>query len=222
MLDRTTVSTKGAEGKVLVVRLVFERRAGKAVSGEWLYLLFGNQFLIGREEGCEIRITNDRISRKHCLIRLLEDQAKLTDLGSTNGTARNGELIEDEIILENRDKIDVGQGVVFRVRLCSRAGRLSSVRLHGGNEVYLLASNEVLIGKFQEEGGDVDLMIYDASLGSRHCRIEHFYNDNFIVALSPEAPVLVNGKPVKELGLKDGDLIELADSAFRWKVVSLT
>ncbi len=222
MLDRTTVATKGSEGKVLVVRLVFERRAGQKVSGEWLYLLFGGQFLIGREEGCEIRIIDDRISRKHSLIRLGEENASLTDLGSTNGTYRNGELVEDDIIIENQDKIDVGQAVVYKVRTCHRNRRLSSIRLNNGGEAYLLATNEILLGRFQEDSPEIDLMIYDSSVDARQCRIEHFYNDNFIVALSPEAPILVNGKPVKELGLKDGDLVEIGQSAFRWKIVSLT
>jgi len=222
MLDRTTVATKGSEGRVLVVRLVFERRAGQKVSGEWLYLLFGNQFLIGREEGCEIRIIDDRISRKHCLIRMGEENVSLADLGSTNGTYRNGERVEDEIIIVNRDKIDVGEAVVFKVRTCHRNARLSSVRLNNGDEVYLLAANEIYLGSFQEETQEIDLMIYDSAVEARHCRIEHFYNDNFIVALSPDAPVLVNGKPVKELGLKDEDLVELGATAFRWKIISLT
>jgi|YelNatPaOPRAMG01_1025707.scaffolds.fasta_scaffold70083_2 pSer/pThr/pTyr-binding forkhead associated (FHA) protein len=222
MLDRTTVASGSSAGKVLVVRVVFERRGGQKVSGEWLYLLFGNQFLIGREEGCEIRIIDERISRKHCLIRLGEENASLTDLGSTNGTFRNGELVEDEIIIENRDKLNLGEAVVYKVRTCRRSGKLSSVRLHNGGEVYLLASNEILLGRFQESGDEVDLMIYDESVQPKHCRIEHFYNDNFIVALSPEAPLFVNGNPVKELGLKDGDLVELGGTAFRWKIISMT
>ena len=222
MLDRTTVATRGSEGKVLVVRLVFEKRAGQKVTGEWLYLLFGNQFLIGREEGCEIRIIDERVSRKHCLIRLGEENPSLTDLGSTNGTYRNGELVEDEIFIENQDKIDVGQAFVYRVRVCHRNGRLSSLRLHNGGEVYLLASNEIIIGRFEEDSRDVDLMIYDSSIEPRHCRIEHFYNDNFIVSLAMDSMVRVNGKEVKEIGLRDGDLVELGGSAFRWQVISLT
>ena len=222
MLEHTTVSTRGAEGKVLVVWIVFEKRAGQKVSGESLYILFGSQFLIGREEGCEIRIMDERVSRKHCLIKFSEEGARLTDLGSTNGTYRNEQLIEDEIILSTKDKIDLGHAVTYRVRICSRAEKLSSVRLSSSKEVYLLASSELLIGKFAEESRDVDLMIYDPSIAVQHCRIEHFYNDNFIISLAPDNPVKVNGKPVKELGLKDGDLVELGNTAFRWKIISLT
>jgi hypothetical protein len=222
MLEHTTVSTRGPEGKVLVVWIVFEKRAGQKVSGESLYVLFGSQFLIGSEEGCEIRIMDDRISRKHCLIKFSEEGIRLTDLGSTNGTYRNEQLIEDEIILSTKDKIDLGHAVTYRVRLCQRADKISSVRLSSQKEVYLLAGSEILLGKFTEESRDVDLMIYDPSILVKHCRVEHFYNDNFIISLSPDAPVRVNGKPVKELGLKDGDLVELGNTAFRWKIISLT
>ena len=222
MLDHTTVSTRGPEGKVLVVWIVFEKRAGQKVSGESLYILFGSQFLIGREEGCEIRILDDRISRKHCLIKFSEEGVRLTDLGSTNGTYRNEQLIEDEIILSTKDKIDLGHAVTYRVRLCQRSEKISSVRLSSSKEVYLLAGSEILLGKFAEESRDVDLMIYDPSILVQHCRLEHFYNDNFIISLSADAPAKVNGKPVKELGLKDGDLVELGNTAFRWKIISLT
>jgi len=222
MEDRTIVSTRGPGGTVLVARVVLERRAGKKVSGEWFYLLFGSQFLIGREEGNEIRIIDDRVSRKHCLIKLGEDSVRVADLGSTNGTYRNEVLIEDEIILENKDQLDVGRAVIYRVRLCFRNNRLSSVRLFGGGEVYFLAGNEFIIGKYQERDSDVDLMIYDPLLKERHCRIEHFYNDNFIVSLAMDSMVRVNGKEVKEIGLRDGDLVELGGSAFRWQVISLT
>jgi len=222
MLEHTTVSTKGPEGKVLVVWIVFEKRSGQKVSGEALYILFGTQFLLGREEGCELRIMDDRVSRKHSLIKFSEDGVRLTDLGSTNGTYRNEELIEDEILLSSKDKIDLGHAMTYRVRLCTRAEKLSSVRLSSPKEVYLLANSELVIGRFAEESREVDLMIYDPSIQVQHCRIEHFYNDNFIISLSPENPVKVNGKPVKELGLKDGDLVELGNTAFRWKIISLT
>jgi len=222
MQEHTTVSTRNADGKVLVVWLVFERRAGQKVTGESLYILFGTQFLIGREQGCEIRIMDDRISRKHCLIKFTEEGARLTDLGSTNGSYHNGALIEDEVMLMTKDKLDMGHAVNFRVRVVERSGKLSSVRLSSSGEIYLLANTELLIGQFGEENHNTDLLIYDPSILPQHSRLEHFYNDNFIISLSKESPVHVNGKPVKELGLKDGDLVEIGDTAFRWKVISLT
>ena len=222
MQEHTTVSTRSTEGKVLVVWIVFERRAGQKVTGESLYILLGTQFLIGREEGCEIRIMDERISRKHSLIKFTDDGARLTDLGSTNGTYQNGALIEDEVMLMSKDKIDLGHAVTYRVRVCSRVNKLSSIRLSSSGEIYLLANTEMIIGRFGEENHDTDLMIYDPSIQLQHCRIEHFYNDNFIISLDPKNPAKVNGKPVKELGLKDNDLIELGDTSFRWKIISLT
>ncbi len=222
MEDRTRAESESRPGNVLVVRLVFEKRAGKKITGEWLYLLFGEQFLIGREEGCEIRVLDERVSRKHCLVKLAEENAYLVDLGSTNGTYRNGILVEEEIILENKDRIELGKVIRFQTRICRRNSKLSSLRLSTKEEVYLLARSEIVLGKYREGAQDVDLMIYDPALKERHCKIEHFYKENLISSLVPESPVKVNGKPVKEAPLKDGDLVEVGESAFHWKVISVT
>ncbi len=222
MDERTRAGAEPREGSILVVRLVFEKRAGRKVKGEWLYLLFGEQFLLGREEGCEIRVIDDRVSRKHCLIKLEDDGAHLVDLGSTNGTYRNGQLVEEEIILESKDRLNLAKVLTYQVRVCSRQGKLSSIRLVDGNEVYLLARSEILIGNYQEGEDEVDLMIYDPSLKTAHAKIEHLYKNNIISVLEPEYPLKVNGKPAREMELKDGDLIELGETAFRWKIISFT
>ncbi len=222
MDDHTRVESEPRQGDVLVVRLVFERRAGRKVKGEWLYLLFGEQFLLGREEGCEIRIIDDRISRKHCLIKLEDDGAHLIDLGSTNGTYRNGQPVEEEIILENKDLLNLGKVITYQVRVCYRQGKLSSARLVNGGEVYLLARSEILLGRYEETNDEVDLLIYDPSLKIFHAKIENLYKNNIISALESDCLLKVNGKPVKEMEIKDGDLIELGETGFRWKVISFT
>jgi pSer/pThr/pTyr-binding forkhead associated (FHA) protein len=71
--------------------------------------------VIGRREDCDFRIPLGEISRKHC--RLIKDgqTLRLEDLGSSNGTFRNGERIQ-EAELQPGDTIQVGP-VIFVVQI---------------------------------------------------------------------------------------------------------
>ncbi|HWE35623.1 MAG TPA: FHA domain-containing protein [Isosphaeraceae bacterium] len=69
---------------------------------------------VGRQEGCQLRISSSQVSRRHC--QLLEQQGALVvkDLGSSNGTFVNGRRISDAQVLQAGDEISIGQ-VRFRI-----------------------------------------------------------------------------------------------------------
>jgi pSer/pThr/pTyr-binding forkhead associated (FHA) protein len=224
MEDRTRVTTTGSSSgatdrQTLRVRLVFEVRAGTPVKNEAINLLFGNQMLVGREPTCDIPIIDNRVSRKHALLRIDPDAIRLTDLGSTNGTIRNGEPVTEEIIVMDRDRIDFGRARTFETKMIERDGHLASIRLAWGTDAYLLAPAEVLIGRADPANRACDLLIYDPALELRHARLEHFYGNTFVVSLNEQNPVKVNGKPVKELEIHSGQLLELGKTLVRYEVV---
>lgn len=64
--------------------------------------------VVGREKGCDLRIPIPSVSRKHCELRQEDDSLVVKDLGSSNGTYRNGKRIEDEEQVEAGDQIAVG------------------------------------------------------------------------------------------------------------------
>lgn len=68
----------------------------------------GNQLLIGRGEGCDLRPRNDNISRRHCVIRVTDSQILIQDLGSKNGTYVNGKRVDGEEGLKAGDTVAVG------------------------------------------------------------------------------------------------------------------
>jgi predicted component of type VI protein secretion system len=76
------------------------------------FVLPGAEVLIGRDDGCQIRITSQDVSRKHCLIRLTETGWTMRDLGSQNGTYLNDVLSGSESPLRPGDRLRVGPMVL--------------------------------------------------------------------------------------------------------------
>lgn len=68
------------------------------------------RFLIGRREGCDIRIAVASISREHCELRVEDGRLLIKDLGSSNGTYVNRQRVQ-EVQLSPGDLIAVGPAV---------------------------------------------------------------------------------------------------------------
>lgn len=66
-------------------------------------------FVIGKGEGCNLRVNNKAISRKHLQITRYGENFFLEDMGSTNGTFVNGQRIE----AGERIKIKDGQEIIL-------------------------------------------------------------------------------------------------------------
>lgn len=76
----------------------------------------GPTFLIGRGETCQIRPQSRLVSRKHCMISVAEGSVAIEDCGSTNGTYVNGQKLEKQRLLSNRDLVKIGT-LEFKVHL---------------------------------------------------------------------------------------------------------
>jgi pSer/pThr/pTyr-binding forkhead associated (FHA) protein len=88
---------------------------------------------VGREEGNDIQLNDERISRFHAKIQLDHDRMVLTDLGSTNGTKVNGEDIQLRI-LRYGDLISVGRSVLLFGSREQIAKRLQDLRLSSSGD----------------------------------------------------------------------------------------
>ncbi|MCA9172942.1 MAG: FHA domain-containing protein [Planctomycetales bacterium] len=55
-------------------------------------------FVIGRADTADLRLVSNRVSREHAVLSWEDGQFWLRDLGSTNGTFRNGTRIEREAV----------------------------------------------------------------------------------------------------------------------------
>jgi pSer/pThr/pTyr-binding forkhead associated (FHA) protein len=63
---------------------------------------------IGRAEEAGIVIDDDQVSRRHALVTVFDDGARIDDLGSTNGTWVNGARIAVPHPLLEGDELRVG------------------------------------------------------------------------------------------------------------------
>jgi pSer/pThr/pTyr-binding forkhead associated (FHA) protein len=74
----------------MILRLQHQRPDGEVDS---YYLKPGRRYHIGRGSGCEIRILDLKLSRKHCALEFSGNHWQVVDLLSTNGCTLNGEQI---------------------------------------------------------------------------------------------------------------------------------
>src|SRR5579875_32357 len=71
--------------------------------------------LIGRKEGCDVRLEHKSVSKIHCVLAKTDGLLLLRDLGSTNGTRVNGTRVRRAALLPN-DQISIAH-YKFRVYL---------------------------------------------------------------------------------------------------------
>ncbi len=81
-------------------------------------LAAGCGVILGADQGCDVRIDIDHISREHAEFWVDESERLfIRDLGSTNGTRVNGQKIAPRVDTEltNGDVVDLHGGVTFWV-----------------------------------------------------------------------------------------------------------
>jgi DNA-binding NtrC family response regulator len=66
------------------------------------------EVIIGRSPSCTILLEDAKVSRRHVRIVVEGGQARVSDLGSRNGTVVNGEKVETEVVMLPGDRLQVG------------------------------------------------------------------------------------------------------------------
>ena len=73
----------------------------------------GEKCVVGREEGCELVLVEEKISRRHAQLEAVGDGRYLVrDLGSTNGTFVNGQRISAPVLLQGGEELRFGDTAV--------------------------------------------------------------------------------------------------------------
>ena len=136
--------------------------------------------IIGRSSKADIQIDQEAVSRNHCKIINTGKTIMLRDLGSTNGTYINDELV-DEYVLRDGDFIKIGR-CIFKFLSGSNIEnayheeiyRLTTIDglTQVYNKRYFVETLEREIGRAQRYRRDLSLIMFD---------IDHFkkVNDTF-------------------------------------------
>lgn len=109
-------------------------------------LIEGNALMIGRSRDCDIKITDDVCSGKHCSITLKKNTIVLKDLDSTNGTFLGSKriskaymkvehefMIGSTIISLDLDQISSDERMALSLAL-SKGSKYRSITMYGINE----------------------------------------------------------------------------------------
>jgi hypothetical protein len=82
--------------------------------GDIYKLRFGDN-IIGRDKVCSVILGTPGVSRRHATIHIAPDGITIEDLGSKNGTWKNGKRLESRVELRDGDHIRIGGlSMVFR------------------------------------------------------------------------------------------------------------
>jgi hypothetical protein len=69
---------------------------------------------IGRSAECDVQLQDTYLSSRHARVANDDGELSIEDLGSTNGTYVNQELVKGRVLIERGDIVQVG-GVLFEV-----------------------------------------------------------------------------------------------------------
>ncbi len=73
-----------------------------ANSGQ-IYQLTKPRVILGRGAGCDIQLPDSEVSRRHAMLEIRQDEARISDLGSTNGTYVEGVRVESTTIASHQE-----------------------------------------------------------------------------------------------------------------------
>lgn len=75
--------------------------------------MLDNSLLIGRDANCDVPVINRQVSRRHARLTRASEGVLLEDLGSKNGTHRNGKIVTGPVLLKDGDVVQIALAQKF-------------------------------------------------------------------------------------------------------------
>jgi pSer/pThr/pTyr-binding forkhead associated (FHA) protein len=128
------------------VKLVMFRNDGKRKE----FPIVSRTVVIGRAEGCDLRVPLLSVSRRHCEVTVEGDEVMVRDLGSSNGTYVNNKKVAEKE-LQAGDRLVVGP-VVFTVQINGKPEEIQPVKTKGQKlSESSLVGDTAVAGKAKED-----------------------------------------------------------------------
>jgi pSer/pThr/pTyr-binding forkhead associated (FHA) protein len=143
---------------------------------------FESRCKIGRVDDNDVILVDPGISRAHARLHGMRGVYLVEDLGSSNGTRLNGELIEGPEVLRDGDYVGIGQATVqfsnldmtrsgddtARIRLTDKQkARLDHTGVSGGPKEQLAELWKTPRGKLMAVGGGMAVLLLVAGMGKQ-------------------------------------------------------
>ena len=182
----------------------------------------GPSYLVGRDPGCDIVITDARVSWRHAVLSLTGGRWVLADNGSTNGTYAEGRRA-DRIEITGPSLIRLGHPADGALLDCTvgDAGRLTAGDAQSAGVADAgprpdrnagpRPDRTVRIGR----APDNDIVLRDLDISRHHAELRIVQGSCHIVDLGSHAGTFVNGRPVSTAPLSDGDLVGVGSVLLR-------
>lgn len=201
----------------------FLRGLSESVAGKEFPL--DGKVVIGRDPACDITLDSAEISRQHAELAPRGNRVTLRDLGSTNGTRVNGQLVT-HAILKPGDKFsldltafellggenDSNQTLIRatptpRRQMEEEAGTPRLVIRSGeyAGQVIPLNKSRMSIGRTAEN----DIVLEDGSVSRLHARLDKVSNGWQLTDCGSTNGTAVNGADISAMALHNGDRIRL-------------
>lgn len=188
-----------------------------------------SEYLIGRAEGSNIRLTERNVSRRHAQLTLQNERWLLTDLDSDNGLFVNGRRLTAPIVLAHGDYVQLGD---YRMRIADdnvvrtqpeveddtlravpdgvrhdQHDRLVVLTGPNTGAVYPLHEGQILIGR----GEECEIALTDTSVSRVHAEIVGSENGYELFDRGSANGMHVNGVELAQTFLEPSDVIEFGD-----------
>lgn len=185
-------------------------------------------WVVGRDEGADVRFDDPRVSRRQAEFRVEGDHWLVEDLGSRNGTYIDGNRIERQLIthaislrLANPTNGPVIEAVLEGLpnqRFGSVRGATASIVRRGGVDLGSLVARHVLrpptveIGRAEES----QIVLADPFASRQHAEFRWHAEGGWELAdRSSYNGTFVNGQRISETWLHDGDVIAIGHRTLR-------
>lgn len=109
----------------MIIKLVVEKAEGLTCGH--VVEVERAETVVGRHRDCDLRIPSADVSRRHCILRVVEEILSIEDLGSMNGSYLNGERVIGLKNVQDGDRLEIGP-VTFAVHYHQPAKHVTQVK----------------------------------------------------------------------------------------------
>lgn len=105
--------------------------------------------VLGRDATCDLTVPDRKVSRYHARLSPTSDGVLLEDMGSKNGTFRNGDSITSPVLLEDGDLVQIAVSQSFMFFVSDATMPLTKKNTRMGRLIIDLSSRRVLVNQQQ-------------------------------------------------------------------------